>query len=58
MAYALGTLNPAIYARLEECKALLSEKGDADILGQVLIEMDMLAQSEWRYIKVHTALHL
>ena len=57
MAYALGSLDPSICARLEECKTLLSEKGDPEILSQVLIEMGMLTKNEWRK-KVHTALHL
>ena len=48
MAHALGSLDPEICSRLEECKAFLSEKGDPDILGQVLIEMGLLAEKEWK----------
>ena len=47
MAYALGSLDPVICARLEECKALLSEKGDPDTLSQVLIEMGLLEKETW-----------
>ena len=42
MAHALGSLDPAICARLEECKALLIDKADPDTLSQVLIEMGLL----------------
>ena len=42
MAYALGSLNPAICARLEECKAHLIDKADPEILSQILLEMGML----------------
>ena len=52
MAHALGSLDPAINSRLEECKDLLSEKGNPDTLSQVLIEMGLLAEKEWRK-KVH-----
>ena len=52
MAHALGSLDPSICARLEECKSLLSEKGDPDKLSQVLIEMGLLAETKWSN-KVH-----
>ena len=48
MAHALGSLDPAICARLEECKALISEKINPEILSQVLLEMGLLAEKEWR----------
>ena len=48
MAHALGSLDPAICARLEECKALLIDKADTGILSQILIEMDLLAPKAWR----------
>ena len=48
MAHALGSLDPVICARLEECKALLNEKGNPDTLSQVLTEMGLLAEKEWR----------
>ena len=48
MAHALGSLDPAICARLEECKELLIKKGNPDTLSQVLIEMGQLAEKEWR----------
>ena len=47
MAHALGSLDPAICARLEESKALLIGKADPEILSQVLIEMGMLSLEEW-----------
>ena len=57
MAYALGSLDPAICARLDESKALLIEKGDPNAISQVLIEVGLLAAKEWRN-KVHTPLDL
>ena len=47
MAHALGSLDPAICAHLEECKALLSEKINPEILSQVLLEMGLLTEKEW-----------
>ena len=47
MAHALGTLDPAICARLEESKALLIDKADPEILSQVLLDMGLLSQEEW-----------
>ena len=52
MAHAIGSLDPSICACLEESKALISEKADPDKLSQVLIEMGMLAETEWSN-KVH-----
>ena len=52
MAHALGSLDPSICAHLEECKALLSEKGDPEKLSQVLIEMRLLDETKWSN-KVH-----
>ena len=47
MAHALGTLDPAICARLEESKPLIIDKADTEILSQVLLEMGMLSLEEW-----------
>ena len=48
MAHSLGSLDPAICARLEESKALLIDKADTEILSQVLIEMGLLAPKAWK----------
>ena len=46
MAYALGSLDPAICARLDKSKAVLSDKVDTIILSQVLLEMGLLTTKE------------
>ena len=48
MAHALGTLDPAICARLEESKVLLIDKGDPEILSQILLEIGLLSLEEWK----------
>ena len=47
MAHALGSLNPTTSARLEECKAILINKADPEILSQVLLEMGLMTLQEW-----------
>ena len=47
MAHALGSLDPAICDRLEESKALLIDKGDPDILSQILLEIGLLSLEEY-----------
>ena len=44
MAHALGSLDPAICERLEESKALLSDKVEPDTLSQVLIDVGLLGR--------------
>ena len=46
MAYALGSLNPSICARLEEAESLLVHRADPHVLSQVLIEHELL-KDDW-----------
>ena len=48
MAHALGSLDPALCARLEKSQAVLLDKADPEILSQVLLEMDLLAPKAWK----------
>ena len=47
MAYALGSLNPSICARLEEAESLLEHRADPHVLSQVLIEHELLREDDW-----------
>ena len=44
MAYALGSLNPSICARLEEAESLLADRTDTHVLSQVLLEEGLITQ--------------
>ena len=58
MAHSLGSLDSAICSRLEESKAVLSDKADPEILSQVLIEIGLLAPKIWENMVYISILNL
>ena len=58
MAHALGSLDPAICARLEQSKAFLIDKADPGILSQVLLEMGLLAPKAWKNMVYDSCLNI
>ena len=58
MAHALGSMDPAICARLEQSKAFLIDKADSGILSQVLLEMGLLASKAWENMVYDSCLNI
>ena len=45
-AVASGSLDPSICARLEEAEPLLMDRADPKVLGQVLVDLNLLPKED------------